>query len=63
MKVNLYYVVREYKPGHDKVGRYSDAVMISGPWPSQEQAQSIIEKMENRFDYSVVVDELKVKLA
>jgi hypothetical protein len=63
MKVNLYYVVREYKPGYDSVGRYSDAVMVSGPWPSHEQAQAVLEKMENRYDYSIVVDELKVKSA
>lgn len=63
MKVNVYYVVKDYKPGYDSVGRYSDAVLVSGPWPSEEQARTVMNQMENPYDYKIVVDELKVKLA
>jgi hypothetical protein len=63
MKVNLYYVVKPYKPGYNQVGRHADAVLISGPLPSQEQADSVVSQMENPYDYSIVVDELKVKTA
>jgi hypothetical protein len=63
MKVNVYYVVKDYKPGYDSVGRYSDAVLVSGPWPNEEVARTVMNQMENPYDYKVVVDELKVKLA
>ena len=63
MKVNVYYVVKRYKAGYDSVGRYSDAVLVSGPWPSEEQARAVISQMEDPFDYTVLVDELKLKLA
>lgn len=63
MKVNLYYVVKEYKSGADSVGRNSDAVLISGPYSDRFDAQMFIEKMDNPYDYLIVVDEIKAKLA
>jgi len=63
MKINLYYVVKEYQPGSDSVGRSSDAILISGPWPTEEQARSVVSQMTNPFEYTVLIDELKLKRA
>jgi hypothetical protein len=63
MKIKLYYVVRGYKSGVYSVAKDSDAVLISGPYSSQDGAQSVVNSMENPYDYSVVVSDLQVKIA
>lgn len=63
MKVNLYYVVKPFKASYDTIGKHADAILVSGPMPTLQQAQNLVVQMENPQEYSIVVDELKVKLA
>lgn len=63
MKIKLYYVVREHGFGSNSVGKDSDAVLISGPYSSYDVAKTVVNGMENSYEYQVVVSDLQVKIA
>lgn len=62
MKMELYYVVRPYTGGNDRVGRSSDCDYIAGPFNSWNKAFDVKRDQVFSDKYDVVKHILEVEL-